>query len=344
VNQEPEVVKNLETSTTGPGGSDYSAFIREGIEALALMTAGGIGHPDYHDAGDDPEKIDTEMLRRNGQFELQGIINVANETTTNLLIADRLHLYNGMRLMPLNLAEVRTGGGMFMIGPGGISQQAAPGPRFSLSVDLAALNGNLGLIDAAANLMNVGRVEVNTPDGTWFTAAGVTDKGKAALKAFEAAGIVLQFNNPSAALLADVLDNAKKGVVVTGMTAVPDADLAKKMADRNAVLSVEFDAAAPDAVADQLIALKKAFGGSGNLLLTTQERTVRSPMGDSAQTPHQKLVDGAKQQLYLKLVKAGWTKDEIYSMAGVSPQPAGMPMMMPGGPGRLGGNLGKLSS
>ena len=98
--QEPDVVKNLETSTAGPGGSDYSAFIEQGIESLALMTAGGIGHPDYHDAGDDPAKIDPEMLRRNGQFVLQGIVNVANETAVNLLIPDRLHLYNGMRLSP----------------------------------------------------------------------------------------------------------------------------------------------------------------------------------------------------------------------------------------------------
>ncbi len=109
-NQEPDVVKNLETSTAGPGGSDYSAFIEQGIESLALMTAGGVGHPDYHDAGDDTAKIDAEMLRKNGQFVLQGVINVANETAVTLLIPDRLHLYTGMRMSLLNLDTVRSGG------------------------------------------------------------------------------------------------------------------------------------------------------------------------------------------------------------------------------------------
>ena len=344
-NQEPDVVKNLETSTAGPGGSDYSAFIEQGIEAIALMTAGGVGHPDYHDAGDDTEKIDPEMLRKNAQFVLQGVLNVANETTTNLLIPDRLHLYNGMRLSPVNFAEVRAGGGAFVMGPSGqIQQVGTPGPRFNLGLDLAALNGNVGMIDVAANLMNVGRVEVSAPDGTWFTASGVTERGKTALKAFEDAGVVLQFHNPSARLLEDVLANEKKGVVVTGFGAVPDASLKKKMTDKNALLAVDFDATAPQAVAERLAALKKAFGGSGNLLLTTQERVARSPMGDAAQTPRQKLVDSAKQQMYLALVKDGWTKDEIYSMVGVTaPRPGQAATPRGLGMGRLGGNLAKLN-
>ena len=340
--QEPDVVKDLETSTTGPGGSDYSAFIEQGIEALALMTAGGVGHPDYHDSGDDTDKIDPEMLRRNGQFELQGIINVANETTVNLLIPDRLHLYNGMRLSPMNFATVRSGGAMMaMGGPGGAQQGATPAPRFALSVDLAAFNGNPALIDIAGKLMSIGRVEVSAPDGAWFTAAGVTDRGKAALKAFEAAGIVVQFNNPPLRLLGDVLDNAKKGFIVTGMAANPDAALARKMTERNVVFAVEFDVTAPEATAQRLMDLKTAFNGSGHLLLTTQERVATSPMGDVAQTPRQKAVDAAKQKMYIALAKAGWTKDEIYSMVGVTPP---QPGQMPGMPtGRLGGNLGKIS-
>ena len=139
-NQDPEVVKNIETSTAGPGGSDYSAFIEQGIESLALMTAGGIGHPDYHDAGDDPAKIDAEMLRKNGQFVLQGIVNVANETQVNLVVTDRLHLYNGMRMTPLNLATAGGSSGAIMIGPSGAIQMGGPqGPRFGLSVDLSGL-------------------------------------------------------------------------------------------------------------------------------------------------------------------------------------------------------------
>ena len=339
-NQEPDVVKGIETSTSGPGGSDHSAFIEQGITALALMTAGGVGHPDYHDAGDDSAKIDPEMLRKNGQFVLQAAVNLASETATNLLVPDRLALYQGMRLSPLNLAEVRQGGGPIMMGPSGIIQQGAqPGPRFGVSLDVSAFNSNVALIDVAAQLMNVGRVEIPAPDGAWFTAAGVTDRGKEALKAFEAAGVVLQFYNPPARLLADLLDNAKKGFIVAGAVATPDAGVAKKLTEKNVLLAVEFDEAAPQATAALLIDLKKALGGSANLLLTTQERVARSIMGSAPMTPRQKLVDAAKQQMYLALVKAGWTKDEVYSMAGISPGPA---MRMPGPGARLGGNLGKL--
>jgi hypothetical protein len=89
--------------------------------------------------------------------------------------------------------------------------------------------------------------------------------------------------------------------------------------------------------------MKKALEGSGNLLLTTDERVVASPMGDVVQTPRQKMVDAAKQQMYLALVKAGWTKDEIYSMVGVNPPASGPMQMPPPAAGRLAGNLGKLS-
>ena len=345
-NQEPDVVKNLETSTAGPGGSDYAAFIEQGIEALALMTAGGIGHPDYHDAGDDTAKIDAEMLRRNGQFVLQGVINVANETAVNLLIPDRLHLYNGMRMNLLNLATVTRPGGtaMYMM-TGPSSFQAVPQqqwPRFGTVLDVSAFGANLAMIDIAAKLLNVGRVEIVGADGTWFAANGLTDRGKEALKAFEAAGMVLQFANPSPKLLDSMLDNAKKGFLVTGMATVPDAVLAKKINDRNVVIVVEFDAAAPVAVVARLADLKKAFNGSGCLILTTQERPALSAMGNVTQTPRQKTIDAAKQQLYLALVKDGWTKDEIYSMVGVTPRPSA-PMQMPPPPAaRPGGNLGRL--
>jgi Zn-dependent M28 family amino/carboxypeptidase len=43
--QPPEVAKAVHPSTAGPGGSDHSAFIDKGIEALALMTDGGTRHP-----------------------------------------------------------------------------------------------------------------------------------------------------------------------------------------------------------------------------------------------------------------------------------------------------------
>jgi hypothetical protein len=200
------------------------------------------------------------------------------------------------------------------------------------------------MIDMSVKSLSVGRVQVvGSGDGTWFGSNGVTERGKEALKAFEIAGTVLQFVNPPAKLLDSMLDNAKKGFLVTGMTTVPDAALAKKITEKNVVLAVEFDAAAPQTVTARLMELKKALNGSGNLVLTTQERTITTPMGNTAQSPRQKVLDAAKQQLYLTLVKDGWTKDEISAMVGVTPPRSG-PMQMPPPPApRLGGNLGKLS-
>ena len=49
-------------------------------------------------------------------------------------------------------------------------------------------------------------------------------------------------------------------------------------------------AGAAPAIATRLAGLKKALGGSGNLVLTTTERAARSPMGDEPTTPRQKVV------------------------------------------------------
>jgi hypothetical protein len=231
-----------------------------------------------------------------------------------------------------------------MTAPGVIQQAPQQGPRFGISLDVSAFAGNEAMIDLAARQLGVGRVQVvGSGDGTWFGQNGLTERGKAALKAFEGAGVVVQLVSPPARLLSDVLDNAKKGFIVSGMTTVPDAALAKKLSGKNALIAIDFDLTAPQTVAARLIDLKKALEGSGNLLLTTDERVVASPMGDVVQTPRQKMVDAAKQQMYLALVKAGWTKDEIYSMVGVNPPASGPMQMPPPAAGRLGGNLGKLS-
>ncbi len=343
-NQAPDVAKAVHPSTAGPGGSDYSTFIDKGIEAFALMTDGGVGHPDYHDSGDKTDKIDPEMLRKNAQFVLQGAINVANETTVNLKITDRLHLYNGMRLALLNLNEVGAGGGR---GGGRGGAAAAPrGPRLNVALsEPSAFGGNVTMIDLAATQLGVGRVDVPARgDGVWFAASGVTEAGQAALRAFEAGGVVLNLVNPGRPLLLSMLDSAKKPFIVSGLGVIPDADLARRIKAKNVLVAVEFDVAAPQAIAQRLVDFKQAAGDSGNLLLVTR-LAAAGGRGETApaQTGLSQL-DQAKQQMYLALVKAGWTKDEIYSMVGVTPpQPAGGAGGGRGGGGGLGGNLAKLA-
>ncbi len=101
--QDADVISVVKPSTAGPGGSDYSTFITKGIESLALMTAGGAGHPDYHDSGDDTYKVDPEILRKTAQFVIQGTMNAANETAVPMLVPDRLYLYNSLMMRITNI-------------------------------------------------------------------------------------------------------------------------------------------------------------------------------------------------------------------------------------------------
>jgi hypothetical protein len=101
--QDPDVIAVVKPSTGGPGGSDHSTFISKGIVSMALMTGGGGGHPDYHDSGDDAAKIDAEIMRKVSQFVLQGTMNLANETAVNLVVPDRLYLYNSLMMRVTNI-------------------------------------------------------------------------------------------------------------------------------------------------------------------------------------------------------------------------------------------------
>jgi hypothetical protein len=99
---------------------------------------------------------------------------------------------------------------------------------------------------------------------------------------------------------------------------------------------VAHDLSQPAALAGRLIELKKLFGGSDCLALVSADAAL------PAETNERRKIDEAKQQMYLPLIKAGWTKDEIYAMVGVTPPRSG-PMQMPPPPApRFGGNLGKL--
>ena len=335
--QRPDVISVVDASPGGPGGSDHSTFITKGIEALALMTSGGVGHPDYHQSADDAEKMDPDILGKTGQFVLQGVLNLATETTVNLVIPDRLHIFNAQRmtvpdfstfargrfavvaastteeLMKLvndRARELRTAAGGQAAGTPAVAgggRGRAGGGRLNLGVkDAGVFGGNVPLIDTAATVLDVGRVDVTREDGEWFS-NGLTEKGRAALRAMEVAGVVPNLVNPSPKVLGDVLDAAQKPFIVNGTVSLTP-DIVTKMNAKNALLVVQCDPADATGCVARLEDTKKKFGDVDNILLSMSAGPT---------------LDAAKQTLYRALIKGGWTKDQIYAIAGNNAGPLG---------------------
>jgi hypothetical protein len=65
-NIDTSLLRNIVWSEGGISGSDHSNFLNLGVPAFAGMTAGS--HPDYHQPGDDPEKISKAVLKFTGDF------------------------------------------------------------------------------------------------------------------------------------------------------------------------------------------------------------------------------------------------------------------------------------
>jgi hypothetical protein len=342
--QDPEVAKKVDPSQAGPGGSDYSAFMERGIEALALMTSGRGGHPDYHDSGDDPSKIEADILGWTGQFVLQGMLNVANETSVNLLIADRLVQYQSQRFAPPDISGtternwqyVRASTNDELMGlmtqrikdmqtatqgaGGGRGGRGSGGGRVASGVRGAGIfQGSVATLEAAAAALNFGRVDVAGPDGTWF-GDKVTPAGKTALAAMEANSIALNLVRPPAGLLGDVLDSAKKPIMVTGVPAM-DTTLLEKFKKNNALAVLECDPADTDGCLRQLNALANV-AGKNNVLVSVGAHKDRA---------------AATQKLFLAAVKAGWTKDELFAAAGQSAGRGGPGAAAPNSLTRFGG-------
>ncbi|MCU0646192.1 MAG: M20/M25/M40 family metallo-hydrolase, partial [bacterium] len=87
-----ETLDFIEPSRGGPGGSDHTPFIIRGVPAFALMTSPWNAHPDYHQPGDDTEKISAELLGKVAQFVYDNALLVANQDG-NLIVENRLPIY-----------------------------------------------------------------------------------------------------------------------------------------------------------------------------------------------------------------------------------------------------------
>jgi aminopeptidase YwaD len=70
------VLKKITWSKGGLGGSDHNYFLMKGVPAFAGMTSGS--HPDYHQTGDDPEKIQADILQFTGDFIYNSAALIAN--------------------------------------------------------------------------------------------------------------------------------------------------------------------------------------------------------------------------------------------------------------------------
>ena len=333
-NQDEDVISVVEPETGGPGGSDHSGFITKGIEALALMTSGGGGHPDYHRPEDDADKMDPEILRKTGQFILQGTINLANETKTNLLIENRLWIYEGMRLSVANINPELEDSDWTCIDIDGYSQdklrwrmasvEDKPEKRLEVGIpDLKIFEGDVELLIAASNALGFGRADIKGSDGEWIVKGQLTELGRYALGMMEENHIVINLVSPSPQLLRDVLAAATRPFIVTGFYLL-DPQTYEQINKKKVILSVKFDPADVEGCIERLEKAKAALGDTDNLVLyvTSKEN-----------------MDKAKKDLYMRLMESGWKSEEIGSAGRRRRWGRG-----PTGTGIAGGNLSVLWS
>jgi len=356
-NQDPDVIAVVKPSTGGPGGSDHSTFITKGIVSMALMTGGGGGHPDYHDSGDDASKIDAEILRKVSQFALQGTMNLADETAVNLIVPDRLYLYNSLMMRFTNInaqlpgsawrntdipdkptllakmyerevqrtaqaqAGTRAMGPVFVMG--GPQTPPIPPPAQPIRKDLTMgvrsqiFGGDVKLLELAANSVGFGRMEFWGDDGFWIVSGRLTEAGKAAVKTLETNSITIHLVNPPDDLLTDVLTASEKPLIAAGTYNLTPA--AKTLAvSKKAILSVDYDPENVEAAIDKADQAKKNIGAAANLVVFVKSTDKLNDLG-------------VKRAFYFGLIKKGWTPDEITAFIGGSLRPlmsAGMVMMM----------------
>jgi hypothetical protein len=338
--QDQDITDMIKPREGGPGGSDHSAFIELGIESLALMTGGEGGHPDYHDTGDDGYKIHPEVLRKTSKFVLQGIINLANDTTEQLIIPERQHLYNAMRwtlkvinpdlgienswstlnaktikdlseLMKNEVQELKE------LQPARAMRRRSGNITRNMGLQgLEAFNQNIYLMELSKEILNFGRLDIHGDDGIWFN-QGLTKQGAVALEAMETNEIALHLIEPTQATLLAVLDKSEQPFLVSGYSDYDDS-LITKIKNNKVLLGVDFDPENLEACVTQLEMFKTKFGNADNLLLNVISNTD---------------LEVKKRELYQHLIKKGWDKEEIYAIggAGISRRSNGNLDVLPGG-------------
>ena len=331
--QDEDVMAAVQPSTGGPGGSDQSAFIARGIEAMALMTRGGVGHPYYHRPEDDTPMMEPEILRKTGQFVIQGTMNLAIERRVNLLIEDRLNIYNALLLNidsfnpgvaegNYRYVEIDAGNrndlvqivlDSALVVYARQREQAPVQPQLIMRMrrssgsermkksfyrgisDLGLFEGDTQLLSAASEFIGFGRVDVEGNDGYWFSGGQLTSSGHEALKVMEGNSIFVHLVSPSQNLITEMLAASSKPFIITGDYSVIES-MVDQINEKGIVLGVTMDPAnVKECIAD-LEGMKALLGDTDNLVLC-----VTSNEG----------VDDAKKALYMGLIDKGWTHLEI---------------------------------
>jgi hypothetical protein len=333
--QDPEIVQMIEPSTGGPGGSDHTGFIRKGIQTVFLMSRGGIGHPDYHQPEDDIERIDAETLRRAGQFVLQAMVNLANETQVNLLVDRRQDLYDALRLRVANFNPQLSGSAWSVVdlksnnrdelmgqlieqvqqlgkaapppaegprmrraGPPGEAGSGRPTKSLARGLQRMELIGtDVRLLELVAEVYGIGRIDIAADHPFWVADGKLTADGKAMLSAVQERNFVVHLLSPGPELLADVLQSTSKPFVITGDYQIAE-ELADQITARGILCGVTLDPAAVDTFLTRVEELKSRLGERRNLFAYL------------AKTDG---LDEAKAALYLGLLDRGWGRGEIVS-------------------------------
>ena len=104
----------IEPSRGGPGGSDHTPFITRGVPAFALMTTPWNAHPDYHQPGDDSEKINAELLGKVAQFVYNKALLIANHDD-DLIVEHRLPRYIHKSANVINIHPIAYHNGLALL-------------------------------------------------------------------------------------------------------------------------------------------------------------------------------------------------------------------------------------
>jgi len=81
-NTDSTCLNKVNPSRGGPGGSDHTPFLQKGVPAMFAITSGP--HPDYHQPGDSPEKIRSDILQFVGDFIYRSVELIAQSNETFL--------------------------------------------------------------------------------------------------------------------------------------------------------------------------------------------------------------------------------------------------------------------